>query len=506
MKRYFNTSGPNNPQEHYTLMRSDLVAKGMDLVYKKRYFTIWAPRQTGKSTYFLLLKEELEREGYKVIHISVEGYKNITAQAFLKELAEKFSILSNRKIVFKNFADFVLYVSGIDTSKCVFIIDEIEGLNPEFFGEFLHGIRNLYHSRSKHCLKSVVLVGISNIVGVVEDAASPFNIADNISIPYFTNKETAELLAQHEKETGQSFHESVKSKISQTTANQPGLVNAFAKKLAEDYSAKQVLSFNDYLKVEHWFVWEAIDKNIANIVNKARKFRPFVEQLLFQENKILFDIDREAIKVLHTNGIIKKGEDNHVEFWVPLYRKRLHKTFYPYTNGEANRIQRNLIVSDYYLEDGSLNLHKLIANYKKYTQKRSFKYFREKDKNGNYLSIKEAALQYSFETYIHAFLQEAEGRSYWEPHTGLGRSDLLIYLDGREYIIESKIYHSFNRFQKGKKQLAYYCQKNGLSEGYYLVFIANTVKRHSKIKEEQEVFDGVTVHSYLVDYDEKADF
>lgn len=73
--RYFNTSGPNIPKEHYTLDRKDLVAKGKDLVYKSRYFTIWAPRQTGKSTYFRFLAAALEKEGYKVAHINFENYK-----------------------------------------------------------------------------------------------------------------------------------------------------------------------------------------------------------------------------------------------------------------------------------------------------------------------------------------------------------------------------------------------------------------------------------------------
>ena len=57
--RYFNTSGPNITAQHYTLMRPQLVAKGLDKVHKDRYFTIWAPRQTGKSTYFRLLADQL---------------------------------------------------------------------------------------------------------------------------------------------------------------------------------------------------------------------------------------------------------------------------------------------------------------------------------------------------------------------------------------------------------------------------------------------------------------
>ncbi|NJO03331.1 MAG: hypothetical protein HC880_18070 [Bacteroidia bacterium] len=62
-KRYFNTSGPNIPAQQYTLMRPALIAEGQDLVHRDRYFTIWAPRRSGKRTYFWLLAKVLEEEG-----------------------------------------------------------------------------------------------------------------------------------------------------------------------------------------------------------------------------------------------------------------------------------------------------------------------------------------------------------------------------------------------------------------------------------------------------------
>jgi hypothetical protein len=52
--RSFNTSGPNILEKHYTLPRLALIEKGKRLVHDDRYFTIWAPRQAGKSTYFRL--------------------------------------------------------------------------------------------------------------------------------------------------------------------------------------------------------------------------------------------------------------------------------------------------------------------------------------------------------------------------------------------------------------------------------------------------------------------
>ena len=77
-KRYFNTSGPNLPGEHYTLERKILIEKGLNLVKKTRYFTIWAPRQTGKSTYFRMLAEKLETMDYQVLQTNLENFKNVT--------------------------------------------------------------------------------------------------------------------------------------------------------------------------------------------------------------------------------------------------------------------------------------------------------------------------------------------------------------------------------------------------------------------------------------------
>jgi len=77
-------------------------------------------------------------------------------------------------------------------------------------------------------------VGVSNILCIISDNASPFNITDNLEVPYFTKDEVFVLLEQHEKETGQLFEERVKHNAYRITAGQPGLVNGFAKKLTED--------------------------------------------------------------------------------------------------------------------------------------------------------------------------------------------------------------------------------------------------------------------------------
>jgi hypothetical protein len=500
--REFNTSGPNIPRYHYTLQRKTLINEGEKLVDKQRYFTIWAPRQTGKSTYFRQLAVELEKQNYKVAHINFENYRTEKIQTFISSFKRNVNEFWNTEFQFETIPEFFEQIQNQKQGERVLIIDEVEGINPEYFGTFLHSIRNAYHSREHHCLKSVILVGVSNIVGVVQDHASPFNIADNLNVPYFTEEEVFELLGQHETETGQLFEKNVKHKIFQITAGQPGLVNGFAKKLVDDYPDKKVLNYDDYLKVENWYLTEAIDKNFSNILNKAQEERNFVERLLFTEAKIPFKIDRPSIKLLHTNGLIKKDENGHTTFWVPFYKKRLYDAFYPYSNGEQTTILRSFAVSELFDGDGKLIFDKLIFGYKAYVKRRGFKVFMEKDEEGNYKSIKESALIYSFETYIQAFLQVVGGKSYREADTGLGKSDLIINVKSEEYLTETKIYYYENQFLDGKKQLAYYCKSLGLNKGVYLVFCPTGINYPETIKEEKRTINDVDVSTYLIEYDE----
>jgi len=480
----------------------NLIKKGIELVESKRYFTIWAPRQTGKSTYFGQLAGKLEKMGYKVAHINFENYKTGLYKTFIDRLKRKLAEFWKLKFTGKTIQEIFEQIESNQNKKLVLIIDEVEGINQEYFGEFLHSIRNAYHSRQNHSLKSVILVGVSNIVGVVSDNASPFNIADNLNVPYFTNEEVFELLKQHETETGQLFEEKVKHKICQITANQPGLVNGFTQKLVEDNRDNQILTYENYLKVEHWYLNVAIDKNFSNILNKAKEYRSFVERLLFTEEKIPFKIDRESIKLLHTNGLIKEDENGFVTFWVPFYKKRLYDAFYPYTNGEKADILRSIAVSELFDKADKLNLNKLISGYKTYVKRRGFNVFREKDEKGNFQSIKESALIYSFETYIQAFLQVVDGKSYREADTGLGKSDLIINVKSTEYLIESKIYYYESQFLKGKKQLAYYCQSLGLTNGIYLVFCPNNVNYSETIVEKPEIIENVNISTYLIEFDD----
>ncbi len=128
--REFNTSGPNNPKEYYTLLRQELIEKGLKLVQKSRYFTIWAPRQSGKSTYFLLLSEELRKQGYKVAWVSFEGFDNEPIDVFLDALLYEINTQWKKNFSAKTITSLFTQIRKDNDNKCVLIIDEVEGINP----------------------------------------------------------------------------------------------------------------------------------------------------------------------------------------------------------------------------------------------------------------------------------------------------------------------------------------------------------------------------------------
>jgi hypothetical protein len=174
-------------------------------------------------------------------------------------------------------------------------------------------------------------------------------------------------------------------------------------------------------------------------------------------------------------------------------------------NGESEEIRENLIVSAYFLPDNQLNIDKIIRDYQIYAKRRGFRYFMEKNEKGRMVGLREAALVYSFETYIQSFLQVLKGKSYLEPHVALGRSDLIVNIRGTEFVIETKIFYDSTQFEDGKIQLAYYIKSLNLTTGIYLVF-AKTTTTNPVVQEAEETIDGINITTYIVRYDVETDF
>ncbi len=341
--RIFNTSGPCDPAKHYTVLREALVSKGQALVAEGRYFTLFAPRQSGKTTYFQLLLDQLRANGYTALWISFEGFKTLTRAEFYRTLSAdlqdefvRHDVSVDRPLHNQVDLQILLREASTQVNAIVLVIDEFEDIPESVLNEVMHTFRAMYQKRYRHKLQSLILVGVSTMAELILTSASPFNVADELELPYFTLAEVEELTSQHTTETGQSFTDEVISTIYENTQGQPGLVNALCHYLVTEMvpDRNQPVTMDAFYPTLKYFLTARFDKNISNIVQKAREQRTLMLRILFDDTPIPFTVNDPNLAYLYAHGVIANVGGN-VDVAVPLYSKALIAAFRPLLNGEA---------------------------------------------------------------------------------------------------------------------------------------------------------------------------
>ncbi len=491
--RTFCTEGPVDPKENYTVPRTALVAEGLKKVEQWRYFTIFAPRQSGKTTYFQFLIEAIrkERQEWLPVWISFESYGNISEQDFLtlfqagierKQDKTYSEIISFAKIVL-----WIQKISELEKKQIVLIVDEVEGLkNKEVLNGFLHLIRSIYHEKQAIGLRSVILTGVSNITGILQDTASPFNIADQIQVPTFTREETYDLLSQHERETGQLFDEAVKTGIYEQTMGQPGLVNALARDLVEKKCPnEQTIRMDALYKTIDDFTRVYIDKNISNVVSKAKQHPEIMKEILFGKEVPFSNYD-ETIKFLSVNGVIDDC-DGICCVPIPLYKKALYTCFKPFINGEKEYFKSPIETYKKYIDErGLLDVSKLLRRYIDYVKNRGNIIFSQG-------KASEGVYHYNLDAFFSTYAEFADAKCFVETPVGGGRVDLLLVQAGKTDIIEIKRYDT-DQYEKSQGQLKAYLDRSGMPEGHLVMFS----EYHEQESYEKVETEGKTLHLWVV--------
>ena len=497
--REFNTSGPCDPEQHYMVPRTDVVAQGLEQIDRGRYFTIFAPRQSGKTTCFqLMLRVLADRPEYVGTWISMEDLASAPPDIFWDEvraqLVDAFRVAAPGFEVppLRNVWDFGKLASQVAESlkrRWVLIIDEFDGVPEHVLSDLMHRFRRLYHQKEHHALHSLALVGVRNITQVSLDHASPFNISEELEIPYFVEEEVRGLIQQYTDATSQPVDQQVIRQIYRNTAGQPGLVCALCRDLVQKFGPKppEPVSIDAFWPLLQYYLYEKIDKNISNIVGKARQEPELMMKVLFNGD-VPFTIDDPRIGFLHVNGVVEKT-DKMVDVPVPLYKKRLIAAFRPLINGEAEHYTGVSTDFSAFLDGDGLDVPALLDSYRQYVRRRGFRAFDTEH-------LREGAWHYSLDGYLSFFVERFGHRSFIEVPTGRGRTDILIVWGRRSYIIETKIYADNWTYAKGKRQLAEYLKSEGLDEGYYVVFS----NKHSEddTLSEDEVIEGKRILTYVI--------
>ena len=518
----FGTEGPVSPEKNYIVSRSAELTDFIDRVKQGKYLVIFAPRQTGKTTFFQFALDMLVAGDptYFPIELNFEAYVDIDPVDFYRNLAEDIrgqigynfqkrgstptevlaSFLDTAEITdHLSMLRFFQHLSNLlGNQKFVVVIDEFDGIPKAAVRGFLHSLRSIYLTRvAPQCPYSVSIVGVKSIAQLDYDrSVSPFNIHDEFALPNFTFEQVRELLGQYTDEVGQVFGPEVIESLHKQTGGQPFLVNRCAQILTTELEIPKTEPIvMEHFSSAHTRLLREQNRNIQHLLTNIRR-NPRFEKILMEitsyDEGVAFNLDNEAISELVTYGVIEEDTGGMCKIVNPIYQFRIMQAFKQPINGlEREYFPEDTRAGfrDYLAPDGHIHMQSLLDNFKDFIARAGFRILQIPDTPHEYVG------QYLLFAYLDQFVRLVGGNMYLEVQTGRGRIDLLILHNARKYVVETKIWEGDLLYEAGKQQLAKYLSIENAKEGYYVVF---DHRKNPEPRVETETLQDLMIRSYVI--------
>ncbi len=518
----FETRGPVDAARNYVVKRTTELTDFVARVKQGRYIVIFAPRQTGKTTFFRWALDALAAEGitYFPIQLDFEAYKNLTASVFYGELYK--DIREEIEKVFQkrghvpsealhqylertqvtDHLSMLRFFTGLENllkpQRLVIIIDEFDGIPGSAVSDFLYSLRRIYLSGAdSRCPYSLGIVGVKSITQLNYDRSiSPFNIQDEFALSNFTLEQVQELLGQYTDAVGQPFAPEVIEALHKQTAGQPFLVNRFAQILTQELNIPKTEPIGmTHFSEAHTRLLRERNVNIQHLITNIRRnprFETLLMEIVSYDRGADFNLHNEHINELATYGVIAEGPEGMCEIVNPIYQYCIMKAFQPLINGLEREYfpeDADTDFLDYLTPDGQIRLQPLLDNFQNFIARAGYRILQVPE------TPKEFVGQYLLFAYLDQFVRLVQGRMYLEVQTGRGRMDLLILHNSQKYIVETKIWEGERSYTTGRKQLAAYMQLEEVTEGYYVVF---DHRKNPASRIETETLDDLIIRSYVI--------
>ena len=520
--RTFETRGPVSSDLNYVVPRTAEIADLVERLKKGRYISIFAPRQTGKTTFFRWALDALTAEDstYFPIQLDFETYRNVSVESFYFNLRRDIrdevvreprrfgvNLTSNFQQFLENyplrdhnsFQSFLReLVSHLGNRRIAIIIDEFDGIPRAALSDFLYTLRRIYLSRdANRCPYSVGIVGVKNIRQLNYDRSiSPFNIQDEFALSNFFLNQVDTLLEQYTQEVGQAFAQEVVKSVHKQTAGQPFLVNRMAQVLTEEMNIPVSETIcSEHFEIAYKKILNESNVHISHLTTNIRRepgFERVLMRVILNEQKLPFSIDDPIMSELFTYGVMVPDTDGNCKIQNPIYQYRIVRAFQPLFNGlEMQYLPEDTDAGflDYMTSEGKIDMRLLLSNFCDFIARAGHRILEIPQ------TPKEFVGQHLLFAYLDSFVGQIRGFMYLEVRTGRGRMDLIILHAGEKYIVETKIWGGESLYQAGKRQLAAYLNSEGVQEGYYIVF---DHRRNPEAQIEEESIDGNTIVSYCI--------
>ena len=500
--RFFNTSGPVVAADHYCLPpleRVDLNAI-LTLLATKRYFVLHAPRQTGKTSALLALRDLLNSGtvgAYRCVYVNVEvgqasrEDKTEALRAIFSELEIEAEVTLDDRLPAELWPG-ILDRTGpggalrqlltrwamAEPVPLVLLIDEIDTLMGDTLITVLRQLRSGYPQRPTGFPQNVILCGVRDVRDyrihsssekAIITGGSAFNVkAASLRLGDFTRAEVYALLGQHSAETGQRFAEPALQAVWELTAGQPWLVNALAQEAcfagergrdrSRTISAEAIHGAREQLTLRR-------ETHLEQLTDKLQeeRVRRVIGPLLSGADapESVRPDDLEYVRDL---GLVAR--DNPIRVANPIYCEVIPR--------DLTWTTQAFLTQDpaWYVEaDGKLNLTRLLADFQVFFGEHSEHWIER-------FQYREAGPQLLLQAFLQRIVNSG-GRVEREYGLGRMRTDLLIVWPAGapqarawKAVIECKLLRGSREAtaRTGLEQTRAYLERCGAAEGHLVIF------------------------------------
>ena len=528
-ERFFNTSGPVVPAKHYhipPLERFDL-AEVLRLIGDDRYFVLHAPRQTGKTSSLLALRDLLNGEGRRrCVYANLEAAQTARGdvaagmRTVLAEISER-ALVAHGDGFLDGMWEQALARAGPhgalrqalgrwamnDPKPLVLLLDEIDALVGDTLISVLRQLRAGYDLRPAAFPQSVVLCGIRDVRdyrihsesgGEIIAGGSAFNIkAESLRLGDLGEEDVRALLGQHMEETGQAFTEGALAAVWEQSRGQPWLVNALAHQACFKNKANRdrsrTIGGEEIMEAREEIILGR-QTHLHQLADKLReeRVRRVVEPVL--SGAAAGKSGPDDVEYVRDLGLLAPRGAARIAN--PIYREAIPRELM-YAR-EAEIVQE----TEWYVKpDGDLDVEGLLAAFQRFFREHSEHWIER-------FQYKEAGPQ----LLLQAFLQRVVnggGRIEREYALGRRRTDLLIVwppgrfagtaepgTPARRYVVECKVLRGGLEaaVREGVEQTLAYMDKCRGESGHLVIFDRDASKPwEEKLYRREESFGGRAV-------------
>jgi len=497
--RFFNTAGPVRCVDHYCLppLSRFNLPEIMGLIVQKKYFVLHAPRQTGKTSCLLALKDHLNREGrYQALYANFEAAQGaredvggamqailcvLGSQArdclgdpFLKDSAGEILAQAGP---FGALGEALARWSAKSPKPIVLLVDEIDSLIGDTLISVLRQLRAGYANRPSRFPSTVVLCGVRDVRDyrihtdqgkTVITGGSAFNIkAESLRLGNFSREQVESLYGQHTEETGQPFEPAALQKAWALTAGQPWLVNALAYeacfRMAEGRDRSRPVTCDMMVQAKENLIARR-ETHLDQLADKLReeRVRRVIEPLLVGDRfeRKLFSDDIDYVLDL---GLISQDRTGAI-----VIANQIYQEIIPRQLTWDSQAGMSLQAAWYILPDGRLDLSKLLEAFQQFFREHSESWIERFD-------YREAGPQLLLQAFLQRIVNGG-GRVEREYGLGRGRTDILVvwpYPGGvQRAVIELKVLSKSRAgtVREGLDQVRGYADRCGADEAHLVIF------------------------------------